>query len=233
MERHLFWPNRSFVAFDTETTGLDFDNDRIIQAAIAVFVKGQHVWSFDWLLNTKRESEPEAVAIHNITDEQRWKEGEDSLPVMQHLIALFRRSIRANCPVVAFNSPFDFTMFRREIARFHLDFDMDGLHIIDPLVLDRHFQKNVPVFTAPYMRQCEMAARYGLSIPTHDALQDAICAGNIALAQSIHYSGIRNVSPLELERKQLAWHDEFKVKVENFARRKNIQFSIPQWPFGD
>lgn len=228
-----FWPNKSFISFDTETTGLDFENDRIIQIAIAVFVHGQHVWSFNWYLNTKRPSAPEALAVHGITDEMRWAEGVDSKEVMRHIQALFRRMRSANSPLVAFNAPFDFTMLRNEWKRFDLDFDLSDLWVIDPLVIDRHYQKNIPVFTAPHMRQAQMAARYGLSAPTHNALDDAICAGHIALAQGLHYPGIRHSSPRELHKHQTIWFDDFTKKVQRFAEKKAISFSLPQWPFGD
>jgi DNA polymerase III subunit epsilon len=233
VERHNYWVNRSFIAFDTETTGLDFENDRIIQAAVAVFSKGQQVWSFNWLLNTDIESSAEAVAVHGITDEYRKEHGIPSIGVMLHLCNMFRRMQRSNAPVVAFNAPFDFSMFRAELKRFSLDFNLDGLHVYDPLVVDRHYQKNVPIFTAPFMRQSSMAARYGLSIPTHDALDDAICAGHIALAQSIHHSPLRSASPAELDRRQAQWHSEFAAKVNAFASKKDFKFYIPQWPFGD
>lgn len=228
-----YWTNKSFVAFDTETTGLDFSEDRIIEAAIAVFVKSQHVWSFNWLLNTKIESKPDAVKVHGITDQERWDTGIDSKEVMLHLAAMFRRMTRYNSPLVVFNSPFDMTMLRREFALTKTAYTLDGLKIIDPLVIDRHYQKNVPVFTAPHMRQISMAARYGLIAPTHRALDDAICAGNIAIAQSLHHAGIRNVPTSQLVEKQERWFEEFAQKVRSFGAKKAISFSLPAWPFGD
>jgi DNA polymerase III subunit epsilon len=233
MPRHNYWPNRSFVAFDTETTGLDFENDRIIQAAIAVFVRGQQVWSFDWLLNTSVPSSPEALAVHKIDDQLRWDTGLDSKEVMLHLVAMFRRMTHYNSPIIAYNAPFDFTMLRKELTRFKISYDFKDLHVIDPLVIDRHFQKNVPIFTKPHMRQEQMAARYGILPPSHNALEDAICTGNIAVAQSLHHSGIRNVSPNELHRKQEVWFGQFKEKVNAFADKKQITFTLSSWPFGD
>jgi DNA polymerase III subunit epsilon len=232
--RHNYWANRSFIAFDTETTGLDFENDRIIQAAIAVFVRGQNVWNYEWLLNTRKKSAPEALAVHGISDELRYTTGTDAKSVCLHLRALFSRMRDRNSPVVAFNAPFDFSMVRTEFKRFKIEFEWRGLHVIDPLIIDRHYQKNVPVFTSPFMRQSEMAARYGISAPTHDALKDAICTGHIALAQTFHHSGIRSASPLEMDHRQTQWYAEWAAKVTAFTKKKGMpDWNMPQWPFGD
>jgi DNA polymerase III subunit epsilon len=233
MQRHNFWVNRSFVAFDTETTGLDFENDRVIQLAVAVFVKGQNVWNFNWLLNTPHPSNPEAVGVHGITDERRYTEGVEPKGVFEHYRALLCRMRDGNAPVVAFNAPFDFTMVRKEFERYKIQFDFSSLKVIDPLVIDRHYQKNVPVFTKPHMRLSSMATRYGISQPTHDALDDAICTGHVLVGQTLHYSRLRTASPLELHRLQLGWYEEFRGKVRSFADKKQITFTLPDWPFGD
>jgi DNA polymerase III subunit epsilon len=232
VERHNFWVNRSFIVIDTETTGLDFENDRIIQLAVAVFLKGQNVWNFDWLLNTPKASHPEALAVHRHTDEERYRSGVGAKPVFEHCRALLRRMRDNNSPVVAFNAPFDFTFLRAEFKRFKLG-ELPEVRVIDPLVIDRHYQKNIPVFTKPHMRLASMAARYGVSAPTHNALDDAICTGHVLVGQSLHYSSIRTASPLDLHRRQLGWSEEFAAKVRAFADKKQIQFSIPRWPFGD
>lgn len=227
-----YWPNRSFIVVDTETTGLDLENDRPIEIGVAVFLKSQLVWTFDWLLNTKKQSNPDAVAVHGITDEERWEKGVDSKSVCQHLIAMFRRNARSHCPVVVFNAQFDFSILHAEFDRFKLEYDFDDVNVIDPLVIERHFEKNIPIFTKPWMRQQQMALRYGITPPNHRALADAICTGNIALAQTLHHPGIRHMSVSELHRTQEKWFAEFKTKVDNFAKKKSIEFSMPSWPFG-
>jgi DNA polymerase III subunit epsilon len=233
MERHNFWVNRSFIVIDTETTGLDFENDRIIQLAVAVFLKGQNVWNFEWLFNTKYASTAEAVVVHGITDERRYAEGVDIAPVLQHCRALFRRMRDANSPLVAFNAPFDLTFLRAEFRRFKTGW-IDEIHIIDPLVIDRHYEKNVPIFTKPYMRLGQMAARYGLQPPNHNALIDAIVTGHLTVAQTIHHSRIRTLSPRELHNTQQIWYDDWRKRVTTFLEKKKIEdWHMPAWPFGD
>jgi len=233
MDRRLFWPNRSFIALDTESTGLDFENDRPIQVGMAVFLKSQLIWTFNWYSNTSRPSNPDALAVHKIEDKWRQDNGIHPREIMQHVLQLFNRCSERNVPVIAFNAPFDFTMICKEMQRFSMKLNTDRLYVIDPLVIDRHYEKNVPVFTKPFMRLGQMAARYGLSAPTHNALDDAICAGYLAAAQSVHHSAIRTGSPRELHERQCIWYKDFVAKVHSFANKKKITFTTPDWPFGD
>lgn len=233
MDRRLFWPNRSYIAFDTESTGLDLVNDRPIQVAVAVFLKGQVIWHFNWYSNTSRPSASEALAVHQIQDDWRQANGIHPREIMVQLMGMFNRCIEHNVPVIAFNAPFDFSMIIGEMRRFSLKLNTERLYVIDPLVIDRHYEKNVPIFTKPFMRLGQMAARYGVSAPTHNALDDAICAGYVATAQSIHHSAIRTGSPRELHARQTDWYMDFRGKIRAFAAKKNIEFSTPDWPFGD
>lgn len=233
MDRKYFWPNRSFVAIDTETTGLNFEHDRPIQVAMAVFLKSQLVWQFNWFSNTAHPSAKEALDVHHISDDWRQANGISSRDIMQHLLTLFNRCSERNTPVIAFNAPFDFSMIRAEMKRYHMHLDTSRLYVIDPLVIDRHYERNIPIFTKPYMRLGQMAARYGLSAPNHNALNDAICAGYLASAQSVHHSAIRTNSPRDIHKLQTDWYADFRAKISAFGEKKKINIITPDWPFGD
>lgn len=232
MDRKYYWPNRSFVSFDTETTGLSVTDDRLIQAGLSVFLKGQHIWDFNWYSSVSIPSKPDAVAVHNITDEWRWANGIHSRSICQHLLTMFNRLRETNQPLIVFNAPFDMALLRAEFRRFNMNLNLEGLYVIDPLVIDRHFQKNIPVFTKPWMRLGQMAARYGVSAPNHNALDDARCAGYIAVAQSIHHSTIRTCTIRDLHMRQTQWYEEFRLKVEQIGAKKHVNFLVPPWPWG-
>lgn len=104
--------------------------------------------------------------------------------------------------------------------------------MIDPLVIDRHYESKIPIFTKPYMRLGQMAARYGVSAPDHNALVDAICAGYVGIAQTTHHSALRTASPRDLHMRQIEWHSTFRAKVDAFAVKKKIEFNVPDWPWG-
>lgn len=228
----MYWPNGPFIVFDTETTGLDFATDRIIEVSIAVFNGGQYIHGFNWLSNTEKPSNPDAVAVHGITDEHRWEFGRPPRDIFREVYGLLNRMRKQKKPVMAFNAPFDFTMLGMELFRQHYLFTVEDFRVIDPLVIDRHFETHIPVFTKPYMRLEQMAKRYCVSAPTHRALDDAKATGEVAIAQSLHHSQIRHMSPLQLHREQEKWYHQWCLRVGEFAAKKQIQFNILPWPFG-
>ncbi len=56
-----------FVCIDCETTGLDLQQDRIIEVAVAVFSLSETFETFETLIDPQRDIPAESVAIHNIT----------------------------------------------------------------------------------------------------------------------------------------------------------------------
>jgi DNA polymerase III subunit epsilon len=226
------WPQKSFIVIDTETTGLNFETDRVIEVCVAVFVRGQYIHGFDWIVNSGKESHPDAIATHGITNEQQFSEGRDPSEVFPWIHNMIGQMRAAKLPVMAFNAPFDFSMLRAEWNRIGISLQKEDLYVIDPLVVDRHYQVNVPVFTKPWMRLGHMAARYGVKPPTHRALEDAVTTGLVAVEQSFHYPALRHNSMSELMRKQHQWYLEWAGKFQAYAKKKDFQFNILPWPFG-
>lgn len=228
-----YWPSKLFAVVDTETTGLDFDNDRVIQASVAIFNGGQYVTGYEWLSNVPTPSHPDAVATHGITDEYRAENGEEAPLIMGRLFGLIKRLRHTRSPIMMFNSPFDMTMLRMEFLRTGFNWRTDDLYVIDPLVIDRHYQKHIPVFTKPWMRLGQMAARYGVQAPEHRALADAVSTGHIAIAQSFHHPPLRRLSLPELQRNQVKWYGEWATVFRTWGAKKGISFNIPAWPYGN
>lgn len=60
---------RRYIAFDTETTGLDLEEDRIVELCAVIFEKGLSTDSFRTYVNPGRSISPQVSAIIHITDE--------------------------------------------------------------------------------------------------------------------------------------------------------------------
>ena len=59
----------SFIAFDTETTGLKPDTDRIIEIGAVKFDKNGIIDKFETLVNPQKSIPAECTAINHITNE--------------------------------------------------------------------------------------------------------------------------------------------------------------------
>jgi len=101
----------TIVSIDTETTGRDFEQDRIVELALVVFKGGQVVNTFSWLINPEREIPQEAFAVHGISnDDVRDK------PTFRELVADILAALHGLVPL-AYNAEFDQMFLLRELAR--------------------------------------------------------------------------------------------------------------------
>jgi DNA polymerase-3 subunit epsilon len=57
-----------FLCLDCETTGLDAENERIIEVAAVRFTMNEIIDRFETLIDPERPISPESMAIHHITD---------------------------------------------------------------------------------------------------------------------------------------------------------------------
>jgi len=147
------WMPEQIAVFDTETTGVDTENDRIVTAFIGVMntVTREFVESWQWLVNPGVEIPKGASDVHGITNEKARAEGvapaDAIFEIMQRLDILARKGL----VLVAMNASFDFTILDREIER-HLpgtrplmEVGDDGrIHrpvVFDPMVMDRAVDK--------------------------------------------------------------------------------------------
>ncbi len=226
------WAARRFAVIDTETTGLEFGTDRVIQLSVAIVDAGQYMTGSEWLINNGYPSKEDAIKVHGITDEEREQFGLDPQRVFFPVSILIEQLISMHCPLVAFNAAFDLLMLQHEFSLLDLSFKTEGLYVIDPLVIDRHYQKNIPVFTKPWMRLEKMAERYRVLAPSHHALDDAKTTGYVLIEQTMHHPPLRRMSLPELHRNQVKWHDEWANILRSWGTKKSISFTIPVWPFG-
>jgi DNA polymerase-3 subunit epsilon len=137
----MSWIDGPLLGFDTETTGVDVDSDRIVTAALVRRdATGTHVRT--WLLDPGVAIPAGATAIHGITTEHARAHGEPAALALDEIAVVIAGAIEAGVPVVAFNASFDLSILAADLRRHGLATVSERLGravvpVIDPLVLDR------------------------------------------------------------------------------------------------
>lgn len=154
------------IFYDTETTGIRPDKDRVIEIAAYDPVTKR---SFQKLINPGFPIPPEATAIHKITDDMV----SDS-PTFGEVAKEFAEFCEGNVVLIAHNNDaFDLHFLRHEFSRSSLE--MPSWKFLDSLKWARRYRKDLPRHTLQFLREI-----YGIAANNaHRALDDVIVLENV------------------------------------------------------
>lgn len=189
--------------FDLETTGIDVTADRIVTAHVGLLdADGGVIRARDWLANPGIHIPEAAAAVHGITTEHAREHGRAPHEVIAEIIAELRALLDAGIPVVAYNAPYDFSLLKFEALRHGIEPIHDPSPVIDPLVVDKAFDR--------YRRGKRtlevVAAHYAVRLDgAHEAAADAVAAGRVAQAIAERYCGQLPGDVTELHTQQISW----------------------------
>lgn len=181
------WRDGPLATLDTETTGTDPENDRIVTAVLDVYdADGAQLRSTSLLVNPGVEIPQTATDVHGITNERAQAEGVDPGAAVAALIGAMYQAWNDDMPIVVYNAAFDLTLIDRESRR-HLATPLTlAGPIIDPMVIDRHVDRYVKGSNQRRLKPtCE---RYDVAINDwHTASADAYAAQELARAISLKH----------------------------------------------
>jgi DNA polymerase III subunit epsilon len=222
------WHRGPMVVFDTETTGVSVDFDRIVTATIARITPGKPVNAQSWLLNPGIPIPAGATAIHGVTDEKARADGMFPGDAISEIAATLAVAGFRGLPVIAFNAAFDFTILERECRRHGARFP-EPL-VVDPFVLDKEldkWRKGSRTLTAT----CE---HYRVALDgAHDATQDALAAGRVAWRMCELWPAELQIPLVDLHTQQAMWRHAWAVEFEVYLRTKKGETEASvngEWP---
>lgn len=194
------WLNRVGV-FDLETTGVDVSTDRVVTAYVGVLdERGRQVAARSWLADPGMPIPAGATAVHGISTEQARREGRAAHEVVAEVTAALRSLFDQGVPVVAYNASYDFSLLASEAARHGLEPLTDPSPVIDPLVIDKAYDR----FRRGRRTLEVVATHYAVPLESaHEASADAIAAGRVAQALARQYD--LPETPAELHTHQIGW----------------------------
>ena len=121
--------NVTFVAFDTETTGLSRHSDRVVELAAIKFRNGVVIDEKRWLIDPQMPIPAAATRVHGITD-QMVKDAPHFPRVMRQFVVFMDDAV-----LLAHNAPFDVGIIHSELSRNAMDAPTNA--VLDTLPLTR------------------------------------------------------------------------------------------------
>ena len=174
---HLLSPYDTVLALDTETTGIRYHRDRIIELAVTRLEGGAVTGEMDRLirLDPGKTLPPEIVEITHITDEMLAAQGVDQETACREFLSL----LEGERPLlIAYNAHFDLSFLFYFLNQFGQAHRLRGVQMLDALTIYKDRR--------PYPHRLENAiAAYGLSDVrnSHRAIDDT--AAMLALLEAM------------------------------------------------
>jgi DNA polymerase-3 subunit epsilon len=230
-----WWYEGPLAAFDTETTGVDVETDRIVSAAVVVQdAPGLRPRVLRWLVNPGVPVPEAATAVHGLTEDHLQRNGRWPAPVMYEIAEELAEQAALGRPLVVMNAPFDLTLLDRELRRHRassLDrwFEASPLCVLDPRVLDKHLDR----YRKGRRTLTDLCAHYEVALEdAHDAAADALAALEVVRALGRRFATrLERLTPAELHTLQTGWHAAQARGLQAWFARSGAEETVDtSWP---
>lgn len=213
------WHTGPMLSFDIESTGTDPTSDRIVTASLVALdpSTGQQTGR-NWTVDPGCDIPEQATAVHGITTGHAHEHGHDPAGVVATLAASITDAWSDGIPLVIYNAPYDLTMLSAEMDRHGIDPFTEIGPVLDPLVLDRawdRYRKGRRTLSA-------VASHHGITVgadDAHTADGDALTAWRVLWKQTRAYPQLVDMSLDDLTKHQAAWHADWAADFERFLKR--------------
>lgn len=196
--KYNFNLTKPIIFFDLETTGINFQNDRIVEICVAKISPGGEMEVKTKKINPERHIPLESSEIHGIYDEDV-----KDAPTFKSLSSSFILYLEG-CDLAGYNiKRFDIPLLTEEFKRAGLDFDTTGRNLIDMQTI---YHKREPrTLSAAYKYFCKEEL-----VNAHSAEADVIASIDVLKGQFEMYTDLpTNMEELNeyCNQKEPSWID--------------------------
>lgn len=213
------WWKEPLATLDTETTGVDPEQDRVVTAVLDVYdADGTQLESLSLLLDPGIEIPQSATDVHGISTDKARGEGVDPITGLSMLSVAIQDVWERQIPLVVYNAPFDLTLLDREFRR-HLNTPLTlAGPVIDPLVIDKQVDRFVR--GAGQRKLGPTCTRYGVQITDwHTAEADAYAAQAVARRMGEKHHTLMPSTLHDLWRWQVSLRRDQAADLEQYFAR--------------
>lgn len=159
----------NFVAIDLETTGLQFDNDKIIELAAVRYKQGKPVDQYHSLVKCERKIPENIIRLTGIKNELLDKYGQTLEKAIRELLGFIGDNI-----LVGHHVSFDMRFLRNSCSA--LDIPLKQYQVIDTVTM----AKEVCIVPVENYRLVSLTSKYGIADnQEHRALPDAVLVAKL------------------------------------------------------
>ncbi len=228
------WATIPLAGFDTETTGIQVETDRIVTAAVVYDLPGRGIDPWSILADPRVEIPEAATEIHGISTEKARQFGVDAPDAVAEVVDQLAVAWRDGLPVVGFNIAYDLTLLDRESRRWLGEPLVIGGPVLDPLVIDRRVDR----YRKGPRNLAAVCAHYGVPADPsggHDAVADASQA--VRLLRAVLTSPAVGGGPALLSAAGVSMvcgqmHAEWAFQFADYLRSQGRTDDLPDpaWP---
>lgn len=220
------WTNGPVVGFDTETTGVDSNSDRIVTATVIVDTPGFTEAVYNWRINPGIDIPESASAVHGITTGMARETGMEPTLAVRQIASTLAAHWTPEVPLIIYNAPFDLTLMDRELARHHNgELQLWG-PVVDPLTIDR----TVDRYRRGKRTLSAVVQHYGVSLENAHA-SEADVRATIQVARAIAEKYPNEVGALSLDqlhKSQKTWYHNWAMNFASYLLRSAHELSADE-----
>jgi DNA polymerase-3 subunit epsilon len=224
-------------AWDTETTGTDPEQARIVTSAVVTIRPGEPKQVIEWLLDPGVQIPDAAAEVHGVTTEKARAAGVPAAAGVDAICEALAAAVIDGLPLVIYNAAYDLTVLDRECRRHGVATLEErtakagaAVYVVDPFVLDRKADK----YRKGKRTLSKVAEHYRVPLSeeeAHTAFGDCLATARVAYKIASTYPKIAAMQLPALHEFQKESHFEWAEGFEQYLRKQGKDETIDRsWP---